>query len=1062
MLIPHRPSLTIEFFMYRRISALFASVTGCLLGLVCLAAPSGHAAELDYNTVSEGLRVEKLDSADTESFLGVKADSTGRLFVGSRVALYVYEPREDGGYEPRQELLRLPEHTWVYDIEIRGDDVYLLTVSALYVVPNARVQRKGLSAHRLVWGVPLGHVHQCFHGMTWGPDGDLYFSMGDPLWYYGDFSRPDHWGHWTMFSRAPGSDLKETPKDEAWVKTPYTGVGAVFRCRPDGSGLQVVARGLRNSCGLVFDKDWNLFTNDNDHESMPAEYVPGRLNHVTPHAYFNWPRGWMREKTPDRADLLETMITTLGRAVPVGQWYYNDGFLPELKNSLLVARWCTRKVTFYPLSHHGSTFHCTEHDLLAGRDQARPVGVTVGRGGRVFATICYMAQNEGSPVYKSDLVMITRADDKATHPFMSYDAPKASTERLLAELSQADWSRRYLAHVELQRRSTDKSINFMALFDSLKSDDPARVHLPYLMAAFGALAQPALLALLKDANPMVRLQAVRVLSDGMAEQAAADLLATFGPLLKDENAQVRQAAVLAFFGLKSGEPVPAEVLNTAAVSEDTYLRQAATLLLAEKGTWDEIGNRCQMGDAKNRLAGVLAAGFKLTLPPTGSPIAAGLPLVAWRAEDAYKIQFVDSPENRPADLRTVQKQIGLFTVAEHWKAGKHTPEQEKLFALLVGRLGDESEPVRLQAAYFLSLLNDSTIEPAVAQVRRDTATKRLSTSSPIAISKTWVVGPFADGGKGFDAIHAPERGPLDPAASYKLENSELTWKEVTFGRQIHFREMYGPCDNTSSYAALRMESGTRQTAMLLVGSDDGVKVWHNGRLVWTNDIERGGLPIQDVVVLDLQPGSNDLLVRVRNRTGEHGLYLHYRALQPLAVSLPEKIEAGSLAARLKEAATTPGAMALDPKFLETNWAAAVKLGNIENGKKLFGANGLGCAKCHAVKPEEGMNAGPSLAEPGKRFTLPYLVESVLLPSKQISPVFKATTVETKQGKVLTGLVVGETGEKLEMILTDATRITIPTAEIEERKLQSVSPMPNGLVKTPEELRDILAYLLSGQ
>ena len=34
-------------------------------------------------------------------------------------------------------------------------------------------------------------------------------------------------------------------------------------------------------------------------------------------------------KTPDRMDLLDTMITTLGRAVPVGQSYYDDTYLPD-------------------------------------------------------------------------------------------------------------------------------------------------------------------------------------------------------------------------------------------------------------------------------------------------------------------------------------------------------------------------------------------------------------------------------------------------------------------------------------------------------------------------------------------------------------------------------------------------------------------------------------------------------------------------------------------------------------------------------------------------------------
>ncbi len=99
----------------------------------------------------------------------------------------------------------------MYDIEIRGDDLYILTVSALYLIPEGRTRREGLVAKRLIWGVPMYHVHQCFHGMTWGPDGDLYFAMGDPLVSYGDYNRPDHWGHWTFFSR-PATAAKEEGK----------------------------------------------------------------------------------------------------------------------------------------------------------------------------------------------------------------------------------------------------------------------------------------------------------------------------------------------------------------------------------------------------------------------------------------------------------------------------------------------------------------------------------------------------------------------------------------------------------------------------------------------------------------------------------------------------------------------------------------------------------------------------------------------------------------------------------------------------------------------------------
>ena len=185
--------------------------------------------QLEYSVTDPQLKVIRIDSSETESFLSIRADTQGRIFVGGREALFVYEPDKHGRYKPRKELYRFPPHSWIYDIEIRGRDLYVLTLSALYLIPDGAIKDEGLKAKRLLWGVPQGHVHQCFHGLAWGPEGDLYIAMGDPLWYYGDFNRPDHWGHWTFFSQPEGT------------KIPYTGVGGVFRCRPDGTNFQIVS-----------------------------------------------------------------------------------------------------------------------------------------------------------------------------------------------------------------------------------------------------------------------------------------------------------------------------------------------------------------------------------------------------------------------------------------------------------------------------------------------------------------------------------------------------------------------------------------------------------------------------------------------------------------------------------------------------------------------------------------------------------------------------------------------------------------------------------------------------
>lgn len=1026
------------------------------LAVALTGVPVAAAAEPeDYSLPDTELKWVRLDSAQTESFFSVRADTEGRLFVGGREGLFVYEPYQHGGYAPRKEILHFPDHTWINDIEFRGNDLYLSTVSALYRVPDGRIKRDGLKVERLVWGVPLGSVHQCFHALAWGPEGDLYFSMGDPLTSYGDFSRPDHWGHWTFFSKPdPGAPKSAAAVEEGeWIKTPHTGVGGVFRCRPDGSRFQVVARGLRNACGLVFDQHWNLFTNDNDHESLPADYVPGRLMQVTPHSDFSWPRGWMVEKTPDRADLLQTMITTMGRAVPVGQSYYHETFFPEkYRDNLVVARWCTRKLARYPLAHRGASFETEEAELLECRDLARPVGVSVGRGGRIFAAVCFMAQNEGSPTYKSDVVMITRADDPAMHPYEGYDITAVSPDALWRDLSDQSWGRRYRAHLEILRRGGPLLGRSIERLESVEADDPAIRHLPWLAAATrNQTAQKLLIDLAAHPDAQIRLTTIRALGEYFpVDSSRPTLLAA----LDDPNPQVKQAAVCACFDMKL-TPAMNLLIQKAAASADSYIRQAAAFVLAEQASLADLERLCGAATPAARLAGVLAVGFRLTMPAVSAPIAPQYPLEKWSADNVYKIRFFD----KQVDLREYGR-AGMFTVAEHWKASKHTTEQEQLFSLLQLRLDDPDEKVRLEAAHFLSLLGDTRAEPKIAAVRSARQQQLLNLAPIKSIDKVWLAGPFPDGEQGFSASHPPEMGVIDLEAKYPVADKEIAWQMAQLMKHYNFRQLLGDCDRSSIYAYTRLESGTRQPALLMVGSDDGVKVWQNGKLVWSNDVTRGALPFQDVVPVELEPGSNDFLIRVRNVAGDSGMYLHYRAVARVAHVLPEKLGANRLAERLKAAAANPGAKSVDPAFLTTDWTSVAKQGSADRGRKLFGAAGLGCAKCHSITPDAAVTGGPSLAEAVKRFTIPHLVQSILLPSEQVSPVFKSSLIVTNEGKTFTGLVVSETAEKLEMLLTDATRVSIPKSQIEERKPQETSPMPQGIVKSPDELRDLLAYLLS--
>src|SRR5207248_1926365 len=134
--------------------------------------PGNHLVPADKR-----LKAVLIDRSERDAYLAVKADSMGRLFVGGREAVFVFEPAPGGRYT-KQELLRFPPDSIIIGLELRGNDLYVLAANALYVVPEGRVRRQGLKPRRLVWGLPLD-LHVSFHCLAWGPEGDLYLNHGD-------------------------------------------------------------------------------------------------------------------------------------------------------------------------------------------------------------------------------------------------------------------------------------------------------------------------------------------------------------------------------------------------------------------------------------------------------------------------------------------------------------------------------------------------------------------------------------------------------------------------------------------------------------------------------------------------------------------------------------------------------------------------------------------------------------------------------------------------------------------------------------------------------------------
>ena len=135
----------------------------------------------------------------------------------------------------------------------------------------------------------------------------------------------------------------------------------------------------------------------------------------------------------------------------------------------------------------------------------------------------------------------------------------------------------------------------------------------------------------------------------------------------------------------------------------------------------------------------------------------------------------------------------------------------------------------------------------------------------------------------------------------------------------------------------------------------------------------------------------------------------------------------------------------------------------ERGRMLF--TEAACSRCHRLAGT-GTPVGPDLDGVGSRFGVRDLLETIVVPSKFVDEKYRDTQIETKEGKVIVGRVLGGDDTKL-VVATDPldpSRIeTVAKDRIESQTASLVSSMPTGLLNTlsKEEVLDLLAFIVAG-
>jgi len=533
------------------------------------------------------------------------------------------------------------------------------------------------------FGVRIALRGHDMHGLIFGPDGRLYWSIGDRGY------------HLTL----PDGRVIADPKS-----------GAVFRCEPDGSDIEVFCTGLRNPQELAFNRFGDLFTGDNNSDAgdkarivwcVDGGETGWDMNYQTleganQRGPWNQERFWHLWQASDATDPLRAAwalppLAHVGSGPSGFVAYpgvglddrYRDSFfmcdfLGDARTSRVLALRATRDGAGYAISD----VHPFVSDVL-------PTDVDFDFAGHMLVSDwdAGWESNGKGQIYR---VWNPRLVDSPTvrevTTIMRGGFKDLGDDALASLLANPDMRVRLRAQWELAKRFPRSLKVFapVARADREGCDavglhaEPvpleARLHAIWGLGqqlrdirraidrgTLDAAAVPAdpgtlLVMLLEDEEPEIRVQAARMLGEAAYRPALEPMIA----LATDEHARVRMAAATALGRLGSKEAIPA-LVAILWENEDAnpYLRHAASLALARIGDRDKL--------------------LELAADPFPQ-VRMGAVLALRRLGDAALARSLFDPERRIAteaaraihDLPIEEARSALLKVAAQWA---HAPER---------------------------------------------------------------------------------------------------------------------------------------------------------------------------------------------------------------------------------------------------------------------------------------------------------------------------------------------------------------------------------------------------
>lgn len=938
---------------------------------------------------------------------------------------------------------------------VRGNQAYFTCIPKLWRLTDK--DQDGVAEAREAlhdgFGVRVAFRGHDMHGLIIGPDGRLYFSIGDR-----------------------GYNVETPSNGQSGGKLFDPESGAVFRCELDGSNLEVFATGLRNPQELAFDDQGYLFTGDNNSDSgdkarwvnvmeggdtgwrMMYQYLPDR-------GPFNRDKIWEPFSASTPAYIIPP-IENISDGPSGLNCYPGTGLSGDYQNCFFLVdfrggpdRSGIRLIRTQP---QGAFWKVERSEqpiwkILATDAHWGPDGALwvcdwvdgwVGEGkGRVYRFFENSAQE--SAIVKEVQALLTTGFEHL------------SNERLGQLLAHQDRRVRLESQWELAKRGDLGQ--FTQILNRSEATPLSMLHATWglghvarVNATQRKAASEVLGIALANRDTHVRASAATALADAGVDRFASEIL----NLMSDQEAQVRYAAALAAGKLKLDGLDKACALLAEAADTDPGLRHAG--IMALKGTQD--------------VARIVA----LKQHPTRSVrIAAVVALRKLADGKLADVRIAEFLADSDIGVQTEAARAINDVVALH-------AAMPQLASLVGSRLGSDALAYRVLNANFR--LGTPEAAMAIAAYAADKDNSEATRIEALEMLSSWSKPGELDRVMNrylplAERDSAPAKAALqNHFAGILLGTSDIQTKAVEVAAAVGIT---GVSDVLRGYATSEANAvGLRIQA--LVGLVKIEKEKAKADVLHALEDKSANLRAKAIELLvKLDPKSalpaveksmaSDSMLE-RQAAWDAIANIETEAAKTIIESGLKSYIAGSLSPDLwlnvieaSEGRVSKAELANLTEF-EKQAAAADPLaqyrdcifgGDVESGSKLFFTKTqLSCVRCHKVDATGG-EVGPKLTDIGKHKDNRYLLEAIVNPDAKIAENFETVVLLTEDDELITGILRKETDKTIELMDADGKTITVDPQTVVSRK-KGKSSMPADLIKhlSRRELRNLVAYLSS--